>query len=101
MSVPENPETGATVPSDLARESSSEATIRPEANEQSQAAEEEGTEEARTREPSSHFTAHQLFYIFGLDGIGALILSGGVNFAIAYGKHHPAALTKSTHFTLS
>ncbi|KAF4121429.1 Protein of unknown function (DUF2456) [Geosmithia morbida] len=34
--------------------------------------------------PSKSWTAHQLFYVFGIDGIGAMILSGGVNFAIAY-----------------
>lgn len=37
------------------------------------------------REPSARWTAHQLFYIFGSHGIGAMIISGGVNFAIAYG----------------
>ena len=35
--------------------------------------------------PTTKFTAHQIFYIFGLDGIGSLVLSGGINFAIAYG----------------
>lgn len=35
--------------------------------------------------PTQKFTAHQIFYIFVLDGIGALILSGAINFAIAYG----------------
>ncbi|KAF5664444.1 hypothetical protein FHETE_7035 [Fusarium heterosporum] len=34
--------------------------------------------------PSSKFTGHQLFYVFGLDGVGAMILSAGVNFALAY-----------------
>ncbi|QGI68117.1 hypothetical protein CEK27_012088 [Fusarium fujikuroi] len=34
--------------------------------------------------PSLQFTGHQLFYVFGLDGIGAMALSGGVNFALAY-----------------
>lgn len=33
---------------------------------------------------SRSFTYHQLFYIFVLDGIGGMILSGGVNFALAY-----------------
>lgn len=36
--------------------------------------------------PSLQFTGHQLFYVFGLDGIGAMALSGGVNFALAYGE---------------
>ncbi len=30
-------------------------------------------------------TGHQWFYIFVLDGLGAMALSGGVNFGIAYG----------------
>ncbi|WZH47336.1 hypothetical protein QYS62_008480 [Fusarium acuminatum] len=34
--------------------------------------------------PSLKFTSHQLFYVFGLDGVGAMVLSGGVNFALAY-----------------
>ncbi|KAM0248727.1 hypothetical protein ACHAP5_003217 [Fusarium lateritium] len=34
--------------------------------------------------PSLKFTGHQLFYVFGLDGVGAMVLSGGVNFALAY-----------------
>ncbi|KAG5808236.1 hypothetical protein H9Q74_005860 [Fusarium xylarioides] len=34
--------------------------------------------------PGLQFTGHQLFYVFGLDGIGAMALSGGVNFALAY-----------------
>lgn len=39
--------------------------------------------------PSTAWTGHQLFYIFGLDGVGAMGLSGGVNFAIAYGTTPP------------
>lgn len=38
------------------------------------------------KRPTERFTAYQLFYIFVLDGIGAMIVSGGINFAIAYGK---------------
>lgn len=38
------------------------------------------------REPSEAFTGHQKFYIFVMDGLGGMILSGGVNFAIAYGE---------------
>ena len=37
-------------------------------------------------EPSENFTGHQKFYIFFLDGLGGMALSGGVNFAIAYGE---------------
>lgn len=36
--------------------------------------------------PSEHFTGHQKFYIFALDGVGGMTLSAGVNFAIAYGN---------------
>ncbi|KAI0887722.1 uncharacterized protein GGS22DRAFT_154106 [Annulohypoxylon maeteangense] len=39
------------------------------------------------KEPTEKFTAHQIFYIFILDGIGAMILSGGINFAIAYAMY--------------
>ncbi|OAA55234.1 hypothetical protein SPI_08329 [Niveomyces insectorum RCEF 264] len=38
-------------------------------------------------EPSDHLTGYQFFYIFGLDGLGAFILSGGINFAIAYAMY--------------
>lgn len=38
------------------------------------------------RVPSSKLTVHQFLYLFGSHGIGAMILSGGVNFAIAYGE---------------
>jgi hypothetical protein len=36
--------------------------------------------------PTTHMTGHQFFYIFIMDGIIAMILSGGINFAVAYGK---------------
>ncbi len=39
------------------------------------------------RPPTEKLTAFQLFYIFGLDGVGAMVLSGGINFAIAYGAY--------------
>lgn len=38
------------------------------------------------KQPTLRFTAHQAFYIFGLDGVGAAVLSGGINFGIAYGE---------------
>lgn len=38
-------------------------------------------------EPSEAFTGHQKFYIFVMDGLGGMVLSGGVNFAIAYGEN--------------
>ncbi|KAK8015369.1 hypothetical protein PG990_008665 [Apiospora arundinis] len=44
-------------------------------------------------EPSTKLTAHQMFYLFGLDGVGAFILSGGINFAIAY------AMYTTQHYT--
>lgn len=47
---------------------------------------EEQEEEKGRLEPSPVFTGHQMFYLFFLDGIGAMILSGGVNFALAYGE---------------
>ncbi|KAI0973357.1 hypothetical protein F4678DRAFT_25195 [Xylaria arbuscula] len=40
------------------------------------------------RPPSDRFTLHQLFYIFVIDGIFAAIVSGGINFAIAYALYH-------------
>jgi len=45
-------------------------------------------DDSSIRPPTTKFTAHQIFYIFILDGIGAAILSGGINFAIAYGMRH-------------
>lgn len=35
--------------------------------------------------PTRTLTGHQIFYIFVVDGLGAAVLSGGINFAIAYG----------------
>jgi hypothetical protein len=94
MPVPEDPETGAAVPSAPAQEPALEEITDSDENEQNQRVEEETGEAFNRRlEPTSHFTGHQLFYIFGLDGIGALALSGGVNFAIAYGKLCPSSLS--------
>ncbi|KAI1419077.1 hypothetical protein F5Y12DRAFT_779733 [Xylaria sp. FL1777] len=42
----------------------------------------------KLRPPSDHFTLHQLFYIFVIDGIGAAGVAGGINFAIAYALYH-------------
>ncbi|UQC85488.1 uncharacterized protein CLUP02_10986 [Colletotrichum lupini] len=39
------------------------------------------------KQPTDSISGHQIFYIFGLDGIGAAFLSGGINFAIAYGMY--------------
>ncbi|KAF4447168.1 hypothetical protein F53441_9313 [Fusarium austroafricanum] len=45
--------------------------------------------------PSLQFTGHQLFYVFGLDGIGAMALSGAVNFALAYPMYTTQDTTKN------
>jgi hypothetical protein len=39
--------------------------------------------------PTKSLSGHQIFYIFVIDGIGAALLSGGINFAIAYGTPSP------------
>lgn len=41
--------------------------------------------ESDKRVPSSKLTTRQLLYIAGSHGIGAMVISGGINFAIAYG----------------
>lgn len=38
------------------------------------------------RAPSATLTLHQSLYIIGSHGIGAMIISGGINFALAYGE---------------
>lgn len=40
----------------------------------------------KMRLPSDHWTKMQLFSVFFMNGIGAFVISGGINFAIAYGK---------------
>ncbi|KAK7753572.1 hypothetical protein SLS62_004430 [Diatrype stigma] len=45
------------------------------------------------RPPSEKFTLHQIFYIFLIDGLGGAIISGAINFAIAYD-------TRTSHITL-
>ncbi|KAI0430768.1 hypothetical protein F5Y09DRAFT_306845 [Xylaria sp. FL1042] len=42
----------------------------------------------KLRPPSRRFTLHQIFYVFVIDGIGAAIFAGGINFAIAYALYH-------------
>lgn len=53
-------------------------------------ANEKSNEETKTTQqqldPSENWTGHQLFYIFALDGVGGMVLSAGVNFALAYGQ---------------
>lgn len=47
-----------------------------------------GAARSKFRPPSDHFTLHQIFYIFILDGIVSAIFAGGINFAIAYALYH-------------
>ena len=44
------------------------------------------------REPTDKFSTHQLLYLILMHGIGAMIISGGINFAIGYGKLFPLSL---------
>lgn len=37
-------------------------------------------------QPSQSFTTHQMFYLFVMHGIGSMIISGGINFGLAYRK---------------
>lgn len=46
--------------------------------------------------PTRRFSGHQVFYIFVLDGLGAMMLSAGVNFAIAYGNLAPSGPPPTT-----
>ncbi|KAM7198869.1 hypothetical protein V8F20_005936 [Naviculisporaceae sp. PSN 640] len=39
------------------------------------------------RKPTRKLTTHQIFYITVIDGLGAMILSGAINFAIAYAMY--------------
>ncbi|CCG81974.1 Putative uncharacterized protein [Taphrina deformans PYCC 5710] len=39
------------------------------------------------RLPSSTWTKHQIFYVFIMNGLGAFVISGGINLAIAYGMY--------------
>lgn len=41
--------------------------------------------------PSPHWTKHQLFYVIVMQGLGAFIISGGIEFAIAYGEFYTLA----------
>ncbi|CAK7270260.1 hypothetical protein SEPCBS57363_004012 [Sporothrix epigloea] len=46
-------------------------------------------------EPSDHLMPYQAFYIFAIDGLGAFLLSGGINFAIAYAMYKTIDTEKS------
>ncbi|KAK8044119.1 hypothetical protein PG993_004143 [Apiospora rasikravindrae] len=72
------------------QEVASESDVDPEAGSQAQ-----DVASVRTgfQEPSTKLTGYQIFYLFGLDGVGAFILSGGINFAIAY------AMYTTQHYT--
>lgn len=37
------------------------------------------------RKPSSTLTGRQIVYMAGLHGVGAFVISGGINFIVAYG----------------
>ncbi|KAK8124215.1 hypothetical protein PG999_004133 [Apiospora kogelbergensis] len=52
------------------------------------------------QEPSTKLTGYQIFYLFGLDGVGAFILSGGINFAIAYAMYTTQKYTDSNTIRL-
>ncbi|KAH6874414.1 hypothetical protein B0T10DRAFT_415396 [Thelonectria olida] len=43
--------------------------------------------DSRHLAPSHSLTYHQMFYLFVLDGIGGMIISGGVNFGLAYAMY--------------
>ena len=51
----------------------------------------------RLQRPTEKMTGYQFFYIFVLDGIGAMVLSGGINFAIAYGVSYPFPFSNGHH----
>lgn len=65
--------------------SSSGRELRPPTTHVDERAEGQGQVILRLQRPTDKMTGYQFFYIFGLDGIGAMVLSGGINFAIAYG----------------
>ncbi|GAP88439.1 putative glycoside hydrolase family 43 protein [Rosellinia necatrix] len=52
-------------------------------------------DQLKFRPPSDHFTPHQIFYIFVLDGIVSAIFAGGINFAIAYALYHDKGTRQS------
>ncbi len=82
----------------FARSSREEAT-NPEVGSSSEPEAERASEpEAGVRSPTDRLTGFQIFYIFGLDGIGAMVLSGGINFAVAYGRGpFPVARCPASH----
>ncbi|KAM0275931.1 hypothetical protein ACHAQH_007273 [Verticillium albo-atrum] len=47
------------------------------------------------KEATEKLSTHQFIYLFVLDGLGALVLSGGINFAIAYAMYTTQDLTKN------
>lgn len=40
------------------------------------------------RRPTDKFSTHQIVYITVMHGLGAMLISGGINFGIAYGKKY-------------
>ena len=61
-------------------DSDSDASRNPQATAQAAPA------SSKVRIPSENLTGHQAFYLFVMHGLGALVISGGINFAIAYGQ---------------
>lgn len=55
----------------------------------------DASDRAGRLEPSDRLTRHQLFYVLVLDGFGGMLLSGGVNFALAYGALGPLTASVS------
>lgn len=51
--------------------------------------------------PTRTLTGHQIFYIFVVDGLGAAVLSGGINFAIAYGTSTFSSILSRIFFYFS
>ncbi|RYP59477.1 hypothetical protein DL769_008508 [Monosporascus sp. CRB-8-3] len=47
------------------------------------------------RPSSERFTLHQIFYIFVVGGLGSAVVSGAINFTIAYGMYATADTSKS------
>lgn len=99
MATPEDLEAEAAAPPAAAQEPSLETasttTNTSDENGQNQSVQGEAREEpSKALEPTTRFSGRQIFYVFGLDGFGAMALSGGVNFAIAYGKRCVRSLTR-------
>lgn len=56
-----------------------------DANKNSSAHELKASKSKKLQRPSVQWTPRQIFYVFIMQGIGAFIIAGGINLAIAYG----------------